>query len=60
MMRPDKETAEILAKLRFKYEKLLPLANLMIASQAIQYNMIVVTKDKDFENIEELNKIIIN
>jgi tRNA(fMet)-specific endonuclease VapC len=62
MMRPDKETSEILAELRFNYDKqgiLIGYPDLFIAAQAIQYNMTLVTKDKHFEKIKELKKIII-
>ena len=62
MMRPDKETAEILAELRYNYDKKclkVGHGDLFIAAQAIQYNMILVTKDKDFQKIDELKKIIL-
>lgn len=44
--------------LKEKYE--FPLADLIIASQVIEKGDILVTKDKDFENIQELEKIIIS
>jgi len=37
----------------------LPLADLVIASQTLEYNCILVTKDKDFEKIKEIDKIIL-
>ena len=58
----SKRTAEILANLRRKYDRKglhLPFADLFSASQAIENNVTLVTRDKDFERIEELNKIII-
>ncbi|HIH43054.1 TPA: type II toxin-antitoxin system VapC family toxin [Candidatus Woesearchaeota archaeon] len=58
-----KKTGETLSGLKRKYEKLgniIPLADLMIASQVIENNLILVTLDKDFERIEEMNKIILS
>ncbi|MBS3157796.1 type II toxin-antitoxin system VapC family toxin [Candidatus Woesearchaeota archaeon] len=57
-----KKTAEILSDLKRKYEKLgkaIALADLLIASQVIENKLILVTLDKDFERIEEMNKIIL-
>ncbi len=51
-------TAEHLVLLKDKYK--LPLSDLLIASQAIETNGILITKDKDFENIEEIRKVILN
>ena len=51
------KTAEILLMLKEKYEY--PLADLLIASQVIENDGILLTKDKDFEGIKELNKIVI-
>ncbi len=56
------ETAKILAEIKIKYDKkgvILPLADLIIASLVIENKMILLTKDKDFEKIEELKKEII-
>jgi predicted nucleic acid-binding protein len=56
-----KKTAEILSNLRIKYDasgEKLPLADLLIASQIIENQLVLVTKDKDFERIKELKKII--
>ena len=50
-------TAEVMASLRFKYDNLgiqFSLADLIVASLAIENNMTLVTSDKDFQNIEEL------
>ncbi|MEK6898818.1 MAG: type II toxin-antitoxin system VapC family toxin [Nanoarchaeota archaeon] len=57
MMQTNKSTANYLAHLKNAYE--LPLADLFIAAQTIENNAILVTKDKDFEQITELNKIIL-
>jgi predicted nucleic acid-binding protein len=57
-----KKTAEELAELKYNYDKkgmTLSLADLFIASQAIENNMTLITKDSDFNKIEELDKIII-
>ncbi len=59
---PTKTTAAILSSLKYKYERLgkpVPLADLMIASQAIENNMTLITADKTFLEIEELQKIIL-
>lgn len=55
-------SAEILSDLKIKYEKRgipLPLADLLSASIVIDNNLTFLTRDKDFENLEELKKIII-
>lgn len=57
-----KETAHILSDLKSTYDKAgkpFSLADLMIASQAIENNMTLVTTDKQFEDISELKKIIL-
>ncbi len=56
-------TAEILAELKYKYEKqgvVIPLADVIIASHAKEYNLVLVTHDKAFEKIEEIKKVIID
>src|SRR3989344_4084394 len=53
----NKNTAQVLVDLKKSYE--LPLSDLLIAAQVIDSRAILVTKDKDFEIIKELNKIII-
>ena len=50
-------TADIIVDLQAKYE--FPLADLFIAAQAIENNFLLVTKDRDFETIKEVQKIII-
>ncbi|MBI2629745.1 type II toxin-antitoxin system VapC family toxin [Candidatus Pacearchaeota archaeon] len=55
-------TAEILSDLKVEYDKkgmTLPLADLLSASIVIENNFILVTKDKDFDKIGELKKIIL-
>ena len=62
MLQPTKKTAKILSDLKEKYDKKgkpLPLADFLIASQAIENSGFLVTKDKDFESIEEVNRIFI-
>ena len=61
LLQPTKKTAEILAELKKKYDELgeaLPLADLMIASQVKEHNLLLVTKDTDFNKIQEIKKII--
>ncbi|MBI5393588.1 type II toxin-antitoxin system VapC family toxin [Candidatus Woesearchaeota archaeon] len=56
------ETAAVLAELKYKYGSKginFSLSDLLIASIIISHNMTLVTRDKDFENIQELKKIII-
>ena len=56
-----KKTAQILASLRHDYEKKgisINLADMIIASQAKEHNLTLVTTDKIFEKIEDINKII--
>ena len=55
-------TAEILAELKNKYEKkgiVIGLADLIVASQAKENNMLLVSTDKTFERIDDINKIIL-
>jgi predicted nucleic acid-binding protein len=56
-------TAEVMASLRFKYDNLgvqFSLADLIVASLAIENNMALVTSDKDFQNIKELKLELIS
>ncbi|MBI2671469.1 type II toxin-antitoxin system VapC family toxin [Candidatus Woesearchaeota archaeon] len=56
------KTATILSNLKYKYDKngiAISLADLLIASMVIENNFVFLTKDKDFEKITELNKIIL-
>lgn len=50
-------TAEKLVYLRKNYE--LPLPDLLIASQVMENNGTLITKDKDFNQIKEIKKIIL-
>ena len=61
-LKASEKTAEILAELKYKYDGkgiTIALADLIIASQVIENNMVLVTKDRDFEKINELRKIIL-
>ena len=51
-------TAEKLVYLRKNYE--LPLPDLLIASQVMENSGTLVTKDKDFEQIKEIKKVILS
>lgn len=62
-LRASVMTAQILAELKHKYDKKgisIGLADLLIASQAKESNMTLVSMDKTFEKIEEINKVILN
>jgi|SRR3989344_5573100 len=62
ILRITKKTAEILSELKIKYDRLginFSLADLLIASQVIENQMLLLTKDSDFEKIEELKKFIL-
>jgi predicted nucleic acid-binding protein len=57
-----KKTADILSDIKTEYDNqgiALSLADLLIASQVIENNFILVTKDSDFSKIKELKKIIL-
>ncbi|MFH1649198.1 MAG: PIN domain-containing protein [Candidatus Woesearchaeota archaeon] len=59
---PTRRTAEIVAKLKLEQEtkgKPLPLADIMIAAQAREHNLTLVTKDSDFLGIEGIKVKII-
>ncbi len=63
VLHTSQQTSPLLADLKYKYDKKgisLPLADLLIATLTIENNKILVTKDKDFAQIEELKKIFIN
>ena len=56
-------TAQVLAELKNKYEKkgiVMGIADLIVASHAKEYNLVLITKDKAFEKIEDINKIILD
>ena len=56
-------TAQILAELKHKYDKKgipIGLTDLIIASQAKENNLVLVSMDKTFEKIEDINKIILD
>src|SRR3989338_3724666 len=58
MMNITKSTAQTLITLRKKYS--LPIPDLLIAAQTMENNGILLTKDKDFEKITEIEKIILS
>lgn len=61
-LQTTKKTAIILDDLKNKYEKMgktFTLSDLVIASQCIENNLTLVTTDKQFQEIEELKKIIL-
>ncbi len=58
VVQTTKATASVLSALRDKYGDL-PFSDLFIAAQAMENNMILVTKDNDFSRIEGLDKAII-
>jgi len=56
------KTSDILSDLKLKYEKKglsFSLSDLLIAAQVIENDLILVTRDRDFEGIRELKKIIL-
>lgn len=62
VLETTKNTAEILADLKIEYDKngiTLSLADLLIVSQVIENHLVLITKDKDFEKIKELKKVIL-
>ena len=62
-LKASSATAQILAELKYKYEKkgiTIPLADMIIASHAKEFNLTLVTTDKAFEKIEDINKIIMD
>ncbi len=55
-------TALILAKLKHDYDKkklTKSMNDLFIAAQAIEHNLTLITKDRDFEDVTELKKVIL-
>ncbi len=58
VLQTTKNTAGILSSLKEKYGDV-SFSDLFIAAQAIENNMMLATKDKDFDKIKEINKIII-
>ncbi|MEK6846812.1 MAG: type II toxin-antitoxin system VapC family toxin [Nanoarchaeota archaeon] len=55
VLQTTKITAEKLVYLRKNYE--LPIPDLIIAAQTLENNGTLITKDKDFNQIKEINKI---
>ena len=57
-----KRTAEILAELKVKYEKKgisLSMADFLIVAQVKENNLLLVTRDNHFSDIEEINMVIL-
>ena len=62
VLRINKATAQVLSELKYKYDRkgtVITLADMLIAAQVIENNMVLLTSDKHFERIEELKKIIL-
>lgn len=57
MLNITKNTARNLVMLRKLYE--LPIPDLLIAAQVMENNCFLVTRDKDFECIKEIDKEVI-
>lgn len=61
LLRTTEKTADILANLKLKYDNLgicLSLTDLLIASQVLENNLTLLTLDKDFKKIDEINSIV--
>ena len=61
-LQTTKKSAAILSHLKHTYEKKgnsFSLADLLIAAQAIENDLVLVTSDKKFQEIEELSSFII-
>jgi len=52
-------TAAILSSLKHKYKSQKSMTDLFIASHAIEHNLTLITRDKDFTGINELKKVVI-
>jgi predicted nucleic acid-binding protein len=55
------DTAELLASLKYEYQKLgrkKSFTDMLIATQALEHKLTLVTLDKDFTDITEIKKII--
>jgi predicted nucleic acid-binding protein len=57
VIQTSKKTAAILVKFKQNYE--LPMSDLLIASHTKEVDGILLTKDKDFKPIQEINCIIL-
>ena len=57
VIQTTKKTADNLVFLKKRYE--LPVPALLIAAQVMEISGTLVTKDKDFEQIKEIDKIIL-
>ena len=62
VLHPTQQTAEILAALRKSYKRKgvdLPVSDLLIAAQVKEHNLLLVTKDKDFKQIDEIKCVVL-
>ena len=62
LLNTSRVTGNLLASLKYKYDSMgkpIPFMDLFIAALVMEHNMILVTKDKDFGRIEEVQKIIL-
>ncbi len=62
VLHTNTRTSDVLATLKNKYDKRgtpIAFADLLIAALCLQENKILITKDKNFNRIEELSTIII-
>lgn len=61
-LHPTKQTAEILATLKKNNKKNgvdIPISDLLIAAQVKEHNLLLVTKDKDFKQIDDIKCIVL-
>ena len=61
-LRPTKRTAHILSRILRAHQlkgEVLTIADALIASQAIEHNMTLVTSDRQFQNIKELKIVLV-
>jgi len=62
MMQPSKQTAHVISDIRRKYSSQglsLSFGDIMIAAQAIEHNMTLVTRDDHFGRINELKSVVL-
>ena len=63
ILQTTQRTAEMLASIKYTYDKkgvVVSLADWLIATLVIENNAILVTKDSDFNKIEELKTIFLS
>lgn len=62
VLQTTEKSAQIFAELKSKYDKKgsqVPLVDLLIAGLVIENGLTLITKDTDFERIDELRKIVL-